>query len=73
MSTPWYEQILPLIICVALLAAIVRWNHARTRDAGGGWYYVYWQPWRKWLVGIGAAVFLLLLIAQPLLWWLAGP
>jgi len=39
-----------IVLCFGGIALIARYNYLRTRDAGGGWTYVYWQPWRKWVV-----------------------
>ena len=48
-----------IAICIAGIAFVSRVNFLTNRDAGNGWRYIYWQPWRKWLIGIVLAIFVL--------------
>lgn len=51
-----------IVFCSIGIALIARYNYLANRNAGNGWYYVYWQPWRKWLV-FGPIGFLVLFTA----------
>lgn len=58
---------LPLVLCLAGLVAVARYNHVKHRDLGNGWRYIYWQPWRVWTIGIVGGLFALMLIGATLL------
>jgi len=49
-------SLLIIVACTAGVIAIARYNHVKHRDIGDGWRYVYWQPWRKWAMGIVLAL-----------------
>lgn len=51
-----------IVVCGALLALVANGNFNANKDAGGGWQYVYWQPWRVYVV-VGTVVFLILMTA----------
>ena len=67
MSPPLWEQLLPLALCVAGLVGVAWYSHVLNRNAGNGWRYVYWQPWRIWAMGIVGGLFALMLIGAGLL------
>ncbi|TXL80465.1 hypothetical protein FHP25_05415 [Vineibacter terrae] len=60
-------ELLPLLLCIAGLVFVSWLNHVRNRDAGDGWRYVYWQPWRIWGMSIVGGLFAAVLIGALLL------
>lgn len=66
-------SVLIILVCGGLIAMIARHNFHANRDAGAGWQYIYWQPWRVSVI-VGGVVFLVLLVvATAVLGWLGQP
>jgi len=60
-------EILIIIICAIGITYIARQNFIANRNAGNGWQYLYWQPWRRWIIGLTVLFLVLLTVALVLL------
>jgi Flp pilus assembly protein CpaB len=43
-------SLIVVLLCVGGIVLVARRTHLKHQDAGDGWRYIYWQPWRAKLM-----------------------
>lgn len=56
-----------VVVCAVGIYFVSRRNFEINDDAGNGWKYIYWQPWRVRLIGCTVAFIVAITVAIALL------